>query len=122
MKKTKISLVACIILATNLYSNETTKLDEITISSATKSEQKLRDVTANVDVIKATIIVQKDSQKGMIIGKGATAIKRIGKAARAKIEELSGQKCYLELFVSVKKNWTKNKEALKNLGYDIDAK
>ncbi len=53
MKKTKISLVACIILATNLYSNETTKLDEITISSATKSEQKLRDVTANVDVIKA---------------------------------------------------------------------
>ena len=76
----------------------------------------------NVDVIKATIIVQKDSQKGMIIGKGATAIKRIGKAARTKIEELSGQKCYLELFVSVKKNWTKNKEALKNLGYDIDAK
>lgn len=76
----------------------------------------------NIDVIKATIIVQKDSQKGMIIGKGATAIKRIGKAARAKIENLSGQKCYLELFVSVKKNWTKNKEALKNLGYDIDAK
>ncbi|WP_198306382.1 TonB-dependent receptor plug domain-containing protein [Arcobacter vandammei] len=53
MKKTKISLVACIILATNLFSNETTKLDEITISSATKSEQKLRDVTANVDVITA---------------------------------------------------------------------
>src|SRR5574344_111750 len=58
----------------------------------------------NVDVIKAKIIVQKDSQKGMIIGQNATAIKRIGKASRIKIEKLSGKKCYLELFVSVKKN------------------
>lgn len=58
----------------------------------------------NVDVIRATIIVQKDSQKGMIIGQQATAIKRIGKAARIKIEKLSGKKCFLELFVSVKKN------------------
>ncbi|MFB1033371.1 MAG: GTPase Era [Aliarcobacter cryaerophilus] len=57
----------------------------------------------NVDVIRATIIVQKDSQKGMIIGQQATAIKRIGKAARIKIEKLSGKKCFLELFVSVKK-------------------
>jgi len=75
---------------------------------------------ANVDVIRATIIVQKDSQKGMIIGQQATAIKRIGKAARIKIEKLSGKKCFLELFVSVKKNWTKNKDALKSMGYDID--
>ena len=74
----------------------------------------------NVDVIKATIIVQKDSQKGMIIGQSATAIKRIGKAARIKIEKLSGKKCYLELFVSVKKNWTKNKDALKSMGYDVN--
>ena len=74
----------------------------------------------NVDVIRATIIVQKDSQKGMIIGQQATAIKRIGKAARIKIEKLSGKKCFLELFVSVKKNWTKNKDALKCMGYDID--
>ena len=74
----------------------------------------------NVDVIRATIIVQKDSQKCMIIGQQATAIKRIGKAARIKIEKLSGKKCFLELFVSVKKNWTKNKDALKSMGYDID--
>mgnify|MGYP006316203411 FL=1 len=74
----------------------------------------------NVDVIRATIIVQKDIQKGMIIGQQATAIKRIGKAARIKIEKLSGKKCFLELFVSVKKNWTKNKDALKSMGYDID--
>jgi len=73
-----------------------------------------------VDVIKATIIVQKSTQKGMIIGKGATAIKRIGKDARTKIEKLTGKKCFLELFVSIKKGWTKNKEGLKELGYDID--
>ena len=75
---------------------------------------------SNVDVIKATIIVQKSTQKGMIIGKGATAIKRIGKDARLKIEKLTGKKCFLELFVSIKKGWTKNKQGLKELGYDID--
>ncbi|MDX4069747.1 GTPase Era [Aliarcobacter skirrowii] len=75
----------------------------------------------NVDVIKAKIIVQKDSQKGMIIGQNATAIKRIGKASRLKIEKLSGKKCFLELFVSVKKNWTKNKDTLKSMGYEFDS-
>lgn len=74
----------------------------------------------HIDVIKATIIVQKSTQKGMIIGKGATAIKRIGKDARMKIEKLTGRKCFLELFVSIKKGWTKDKKGLKSLGYDID--
>ena len=73
----------------------------------------------NLDVVKATIIVQKSTQKGMIIGKGASAIKRIGKDAREKIEKLTGRKCYLELFVSIKKGWTKNKQGLKELGYDV---
>ena len=76
---------------------------------------------SNVDLVKATIIVQKDTQKGMIIGKGATAIKRIGRDARVKIEKLTGKKCYLELFVSIKKGWTKNKDGLKELGYDINS-
>lgn len=74
----------------------------------------------HIDVIKATIVVQKGTQKGMIIGKGASAIKRIGKDARIKIEELTGKKAYLELFVSIKKGWTKNKQGLKELGYDVD--
>ncbi len=73
----------------------------------------------HVDVVKATIIVQKSTQKGMIIGKGATAIKRIGKDARTKIEKLTGRKCFLELFVSIKKGWTKDKKGLKELGYDV---
>ena len=52
INKRKISLVASFLLATNLYSQQTS-LDEITISSATKSEEKLKNVTANVDVITA---------------------------------------------------------------------
>ena len=74
----------------------------------------------SVDIIKATIIVQKDTQKGMIIGKNATAIKRIGRDARIKIEKLTGRKCFLELFVSIKKGWTKDKKGLKEFGYEVD--
>lgn len=74
----------------------------------------------NVDVIKATVIVEKSSQKGMIIGKKGEAIKRIGLNARKKIERLSQKKCYLELFVSVKKGWSKNKSSLKDMGYNFD--
>ncbi|MEA3314223.1 MAG: GTPase Era, partial [Campylobacterota bacterium] len=73
-----------------------------------------------VDVIKATIVVEKQNQKGMIIGKQGTSIKRIGYGARKKIERLSGKKVFLELFVSVKKGWTKNKNSLKELGYNFD--
>jgi len=75
---------------------------------------------SKIDVIKATIVVEKSTQKGMIIGKNAVAIKRIGQCARRKIEELIDKKVYLELFVSVKKGWTKNKTALKELGYDFN--
>ena len=75
---------------------------------------------SNIDVIKATIVVEKSSQKGMIIGKSATAIKRIGKDARIKIEKLTQKKVYLELFVSVKKGWSKNKAGLKEMGYHLD--
>ena len=73
----------------------------------------------NVEVIKATIIVEKSTQKGMIIGKGGEAIKRIGLNARKKIEKIAGKKVYLELFVSVKRGWSKNKMGLKELGYDF---
>ena len=50
--------------------------------------------------------------------KNATTIKRIGKCARAKIEKLSQKKSYLELYVSVKRGWSKNKDGLKQLGYE----
>jgi len=72
----------------------------------------------HVDVINAMIIIEKESQKGIIIGKGGESIKRIGKSARQKIERLSTKKAYLNLQVVVKKGWTKDINFLKEIGYD----
>lgn len=58
--------------------------------------------------IKAAIIVDKESQKGMVVGKGGARIKEIGKRTRMKIEEIIGGKVYIELHVKVVENWTKN--------------
>ena len=77
------------------------------------------DEEKNLERIRATIIVEKESQKGIIIGKGGAAIKRIGQHARGKIENLSGKKVFLELFVSVKKGWSNDKEFLNELGYQL---
>jgi len=71
----------------------------------------------NLDVVTASIIVEKDTQKRMIIGKGAQSIKRVGKYAREQLEEFSGKKIYLDLNLSVKKGWSKNREFLEDLGY-----
>jgi GTP-binding protein Era len=73
-----------------------------------------------IDRIYATIIIEKESQKGIIIGKKGETIKRIGKAAREKIEQLSGKKAYLNLQVVVKKGWSKDKNFLKEIGYDTN--
>jgi GTP-binding protein Era len=67
--------------------------------------------------ISAVINVEKDSQKGIIIGKGGRMLKRIGSGARVEIERLLGSKVYLELFVRVKKDWTKKPKTLKEFGY-----
>jgi len=78
------------------------------------------DEQKDIDRIRATIIVEKDIQKRMIIGAGGNSIKRIGKSARESIEKLSGKKCFLELFVAVKKGWSKNRGELENFGYIFD--
>jgi len=70
-----------------------------------------------LDKIYATIIIEKESQKGIIIGKGGETVKRIGKSAREKIERLSGKKAFLNLQVSVKKGWSKDKAFLEEIGY-----
>lgn len=76
------------------------------------------DEEGPVEHIRATIIVEKETQKGIIIGKGGSAIKRIGRSAREKIERLAGRPVYLDLFVSVKKGWTSDKKFLTDLGYE----
>ncbi len=89
--------------------------EEIPYSTAvqiTKYEEK-----PNIHRIYADIYVEKDSQKGIIVGEGAKMIKNIGIEARKDIEKLTGTKVYLELFVKVKKDWTKDELFLKELGY-----
>ncbi len=69
--------------------------------------------------IAATIFVEKESQKGIIIGEGGQMIKKIGITARREIEAMSGRKIYLELRVKVLKNWRNNPAYLKRLGYKL---
>ena len=67
--------------------------------------------------IKATIIVDRDSHKGIVIGKGGKHIKAVGIKARTDLEEYFGKNIFLELFVSVKEDWINNNLILKELGY-----
>ena len=67
--------------------------------------------------IEATIFVERDSQKGILIGEGGSMIKAIGMAARKEIEAMSGRKVYLRLRVKVKKNWRNDLNALRLFGF-----
>jgi GTP-binding protein Era len=67
--------------------------------------------------IQATIHVERDSQKGIIIGRGGRMLKKIGTEARIEIERMIGAKTSLKLFVRVEKNWRKNAGAIERFGY-----
>jgi GTPase len=69
------------------------------------------------DFIRATILVDRESQKGIMIGKNAVQLKRIGQLSRQKIEEFLGREVYLELHVGVKRDWMKKDASLRDLGY-----
>ena len=68
-------------------------------------------------VINAMIVVEKDSQKGIIIGKKGNMISQIGKMARDELEMILGNKIYLELFVRVEKDWRNKMHKLTEYGY-----
>ena len=72
----------------------------------------------NIVDIDATIICERDSHKGIIIGKGGQMLKKIGSAARYEIEDLLEQHVNLRLWVKVKKDWRDSDMLLKNYGYD----
>ena len=67
--------------------------------------------------IAATIYVERDSQKGILIGKGGQDIKRVGTEARIDMEKFLGKKVFLEVFVKVEKDWRKNENKLRRFGY-----
>jgi len=76
-----------------------------------------KDRDNNNTYIAATLFVERDSQKGIVIGQGGEMLKKIGIAARQKIEELIGRKVYLQLRVKVRKNWRNDPAALKLFGF-----
>ena len=67
--------------------------------------------------IRAVMYVERDSQKGIVIGEGGRTIKTLGTAARAKIEPLLGERVFLELHVKVMPKWRRHEASLKRLGY-----
>jgi GTP-binding protein Era len=67
--------------------------------------------------ISSVIHVERDSQKNIVIGKGGLKLKEIGTAARMDIERMTGTKVFLEMFVRVEKNWTRDPKALRRFGY-----
>lgn len=79
-------------------------------------EVKAREGRQLTDV-EATIYVEKESQKGIIIGRGGAMLKKIGEQARPEIEMLLGTQVFLKLWVKVRSDWQKDDEALKQLGY-----
>ena len=76
-----------------------------------------KERSATLDYISATIVVEKDSQKGILIGKGGRTLKQIGADARHAIEQLTGRQAYLALQVAVRKGWREDERALKRMGY-----
>lgn len=71
----------------------------------------------NLIYVRAAIYTERDSQKGIIIGKKGSMLKKIGEMARQDIENLLGTQVYLDLWVKVKKDWRNSEAQLKNLGY-----
>jgi GTP-binding protein Era len=71
----------------------------------------------NLIDIQATIHVERDSQKPIIIGKGGKMLKRIGEQARIEIEQMVERKVFLKLWVRVQKKWTRDTKAIRKFGY-----
>lgn len=90
--------------------------DEVPHSVAVMVESMKRNENDKIQ-IQATIIVERDSQKGIIIGKVGKMLKDIGTKARKDIENLLGDKVFLELWVKVQKDWRDKKVYLQDFGY-----
>jgi GTP-binding protein Era len=84
--------------------------------------EEFKERGPNLIYISATIYVEKDSQKGIVIGEGGKTLRRIGSMARKDLQGILGAKVYLELWVKVLKNWRKKDDALRRLGYEVPKK
>jgi GTPase len=79
--------------------------------------EHLEDTEAGVLRVDATIYVERESQKGIIIGKQGSRLKQIGQSARQEIERLLNTRVYLALWVKVRKDWSENEQLIRDMGY-----
>ncbi|MDK7724627.1 GTPase Era [Slackia exigua] len=91
--------------------------DEVPHSIGVVADDLEYDRVKDMYRIYATVFVERDSQKGIIIGKGGAAIKRVGIEARLDLEQMLGCKVFLDLQVKVKKNWRRDLNQIRRFGY-----
>ena len=91
--------------------------DEVPHAIGVRVEEMEYDKKKDLHRIFAVVYVERDSQKGIIIGKKGAAIKQIGTEARADLEQLLGTRVYLDLSVKVKKNWRRDAAQIRRFGY-----
>lgn len=92
--------------------------DEVPHSTAVRIDE-YKDRDEESAYIGATLLVERDSQKPIVIGKGGEMLKRIGTTARREIEDMTGRKVFLDLHVKVMENWRQNPTMLRKLGYVV---
>jgi GTP-binding protein Era len=83
-----------------------------------KERESARTPGVRAVYIAASVFVEKDSQKGIVIGRQGQMLRKIGAAARQGIERMTGGRIYLDLWVKVRKDWRRDEEELRRLGYD----
>ena len=93
------------------YDKEIPYSVEVEVESFIEEEKLIR--------ISAVIFVERDSQKGIIIGKAGSALKRVGSQARHDIEAFFGKQVFLQLFMKVDKDWRSSQSRLRHYGYDL---
>lgn len=91
--------------------------EELPFAIAVEIEEIKARAAGDLVSIRAVIYIERDSQKGIVVGKGGQMLKKIGSLARIDLEALFGSKVFLDLWVKVKKDWRNKESALRNFGY-----
>ncbi len=92
--------------------------EELPYSVAVAIDEYREEPEKGLTRIRAEIAVERESQKGIVIGRGGRMLKAIGTDARLELEKETGERVYLELFVKVEKDWSRNETKLRRLGYE----
>ncbi|NTU52510.1 MAG: GTPase Era [Chlorobiaceae bacterium] len=97
-----------------LYGREIPYSTEVVVDEFREQHE---DDPRRKELIRCSIIVERNSQKQIMVGAGGAALKKLGQAARKEIEELLGRPVFLEIFVKIRPDWRKKKNLLKSYGY-----